>query len=50
MRLYHKHLHEYASVIRKVGDSYLVQYDGSEQIWSAPASYFDIVEDELEDA
>lgn len=49
MRLYHKRLHEYASVVRKNGDHYLVQYDGSEQIWSASASYFDVVEDELED-
>lgn len=47
MRVYHKHLHEYAMVIRKVADSYLVRYDGDTQIYEAKASYFELVE--LED-
>lgn len=48
MRVYHKHLHEYATVIRKVADNYIVRYDGDTQMYEAKVSYFDEVK--LEDA
>lgn len=48
MRVYHLGLHEYATVIRMNEYNWLVQYDGSEQVWAVDPQWLQEVE--LEDA
>lgn len=43
MRVYHKYLHEYATVISKTATYYAVRYDGDDRLWSAPIDYFEVV-------
>lgn len=42
MRVYHKYLHEYATVIAQTRTHYAVRYDGDDQIFSAPIHLFEL--------
>lgn len=43
MRVYHIHLHEYATVINKTDRYYAVRYDGDDHIYVAPRHLFEAV-------
>lgn len=49
MRLYNKYTHEYAILIANIGAAFKVQYERDGLIATAPAYYFETV-DQLEDA
>jgi hypothetical protein len=42
MRVYNIHTHEYATVLNRTKSYYAVRYDGDNQIYSAPISYFEV--------
>lgn len=44
MRVYHKFLHEYATVLNKTDRHYAVRYDGDSQIYVAPKWYFEVAQ------
>lgn len=44
MRVYHKFLHEYATVINRTANHYAVRYDGDDCIYTVPKWCFETVE------